>query len=108
MNRVTDSLPGDSTARLAERLTAGGVRRVVSVFPRRMHARLFVSLVLFVASTLVNFGAGNPARPNVIFILADDLGYGDIGAFGQKLIKTPHIDQLAVEGTNFTQAYAGE
>lgn len=46
-------------------------------------------------------------RPNVIFILADDLGYGDLGCFGQKLIKTPCIDQLAREGTRFTQAYAG-
>src|SRR5213596_2937695 len=47
-------------------------------------------------------------KPNVIFILADDLGYGDVGAFGQKLIKTPNIDRLAAEGTKFTQAYAGE
>lgn len=47
------------------------------------------------------------AKPNVIFILADDLGYGDLGCFGQKLIKTPNIDQLAKEGTRFTQAYAG-
>ncbi|MBC7365841.1 MAG: arylsulfatase [Undibacterium sp.] len=45
--------------------------------------------------------------PNVVFILADDLGYGDIGAFGQKLIRTPHLDRLATEGTKFTQAYAG-
>jgi arylsulfatase A-like enzyme len=48
-----------------------------------------------------------PRRPNVIFILADDLGYGDLGCFGQKLIKTPNIDALAQEGMRFTQAYAG-
>ena len=47
------------------------------------------------------------SRPNVIFILADDLGYGDVGCFGQKLIQTPHLDQLAREGMRFTQAYAG-
>ena len=47
------------------------------------------------------------SRPNVIFILADDLGYGDPGCFGQKLIQTPHIDRLAAEGVRFTQAYAG-
>ncbi len=45
--------------------------------------------------------------PNVIFILADDLGYGDIGCFGQKIIATPHIDRLATEGVRLTQHYAG-
>ena len=49
---------------------------------------------------------GSNDRPNVIVILADDLGYGDIGIHGSKAIKTPNIDQLAVEGVNFTQAYA--
>jgi arylsulfatase A-like enzyme len=46
-------------------------------------------------------------KPNIIFILADDLGYADIGCYGQKLIKTPNIDQLAKQGTRFTQFYAG-
>jgi arylsulfatase A-like enzyme len=50
---------------------------------------------------------GAPARPNVIFILADDLGYGDLGCFGQRLIQTPNIDRLAAQGMRFTQAYAG-
>ncbi len=45
--------------------------------------------------------------PNVIFILADDMGYGDAGCYGQKLIKTPNIDRIAAEGVRFTQAYAG-
>src|SRR5688572_3292873 len=46
-------------------------------------------------------------KPNIIFILADDLGYGDIGCYGQKKIRTPNIDRLAAEGVRFTQAYAG-
>jgi hypothetical protein len=46
-------------------------------------------------------------RANIIFIMADDLGYGDLGCYGQKEIKTPNIDQLADEGTRFTQCYAG-
>lgn len=46
-------------------------------------------------------------RPNVIFIFADDLGYGEIGAYGQQKIKTPHLDKLAAEGIRFTQFYTG-
>ncbi|HUV41353.1 MAG TPA: arylsulfatase [Sedimentisphaerales bacterium] len=45
--------------------------------------------------------------PNIIFIMADDLGYGDLGCFGQKEIKTPNIDRLAAEGMRFTDCYAG-
>lgn len=47
------------------------------------------------------------ARPNIIFLLADDLGYGDIGAYGQKKIRTPHLDRLAQDGMRFTQHYSG-
>jgi len=46
-------------------------------------------------------------KPNIIFILADDLGYGDLGCYGQKLIETPNIDKLAAEGMRFTQHYSG-
>lgn len=46
-------------------------------------------------------------QPNIIFIMADDLGYGDLGSYGQKIIKTPRLDQLATEGMRFTQFYAG-
>ena len=46
-------------------------------------------------------------RPNVVFIMADDLGYGDLGCYGQESIATPHLDRLAAEGTLFTEAYAG-
>lgn len=45
--------------------------------------------------------------PNLIFILADDLGYGDLGCYGQKYIRTPNLDRLAAQGTRFTQFYAG-
>ena len=52
-------------------------------------------------------GAQSGRRPNVILITADDLGYGDLGCYGQKNFKTPHLDRLAREGIRFTQAYAG-
>lgn len=45
-------------------------------------------------------------KPNIIYILADDLGYGELGCYGQKLIKTPNIDKLAVEGKKFTNHYS--
>jgi arylsulfatase len=48
-----------------------------------------------------------PARPNVVFFLADDLGYGEVGAYGQTKIKTPNIDRLAAEGMRFTDFYSG-
>ncbi len=47
------------------------------------------------------------SKPNIIYIMADDLGYGDLGCYGQKLMKTPNIDRLASQGILFTQAYAG-
>ena len=46
-------------------------------------------------------------RPNIIYILSDDLAQGDLGCYGQKLIQTPNIDRMAKEGTRFTQAYCG-
>lgn len=51
--------------------------------------------------------SGNPDRPNIIVIMCDDMGYGDLGCYGQKLIATPRIDSMAAEGMRFTQAYAG-
>lgn len=46
-------------------------------------------------------------RPNIVFILADDLGYGDLGCYGQKKILTPQLDRMAEQGIRFTQFYAG-
>ncbi|WP_407561821.1 sulfatase-like hydrolase/transferase [Streptomyces sp. 184] len=50
--------------------------------------------------------AGGGRRPNVVVILADDLGFGGIGAYGQRLVSTPRLDRLAAEGLRFTQAYS--
>jgi len=70
--------------------------------------RLFLlALVAFItlATTIPTRAA---ERPNIIVILADDLGYGDLGCFGAKQIKTPHLDQLAREGTRFTNFYVSQ
>ena len=65
-----------------------------------MTRKLLLSLVLLLESFA-------QAKPNLIFIMADDLGYGDLGCFGQKLIKTPRLDRMAKEGMKFTRFYSG-
>ena len=69
---------------------------------------LVVSSLLVVAVKSLPLAAADArANPNIVLILADDLGYGDLGCYGQKRIKTPHIDRLANEGMRFTDFYAG-
>jgi arylsulfatase A-like enzyme len=67
--------------------------------------------ILLVAAALAAAPAGAadaPAhKPNFVFILADDLGFGDVGCYGQQKIRTPHIDRLAADGMRFTHFYAG-
>ena len=71
-----------------------------------MIRRLVLALVVLV-------GAGGmavaepPRRPNIVLIVADDLGYGHVGCFGQEKIATPNIDRLAAEGMRFTHFYSG-
>jgi arylsulfatase A-like enzyme len=72
-----------------------------------MQRLLPVIVGMFAALMAQRITAAEARPPNVIFILADDLGYGDLGCFGQRLIQTPNIDRLAAEGMRFTQAYAG-
>jgi len=66
--------------------------------------RIFALLLLVAA-----WSSSAPAatKPNIILIMADDLGYGDLGSYGQKLIQTPNLDRMAAEGMRFTQFYAG-
>ncbi len=74
----------------------------------RIRTVLFLMLLGLILSTCGNKSSqeeGAPA-PNIIYILADDLGYGDIGAYGQQLIETPNLDALAAGGMLFTQHYS--
>lgn len=63
--------------------------------------------ILVNTSQAINNEKATDKPVNVIYILADDLGYGDLGCYGQQKIKTPHIDRMAAEGMLFTQHYAG-
>lgn len=68
---------------------------------------LWTMAVVITPGWLLSFAVAAPgaARPNIVFLYADDLGYGDLGSYGSKLAATPNLDQLAREGTRFTQFY---
>src|SRR5262245_31869839 len=67
-----------------------------------------IRLLTLCFAMLTWFAASAASRPpNIVFILADDLGWGDLGCYGQKKIKTPNLDRMAAEGMRFTSAYAG-
>ncbi len=67
---------------------------------------LFTFALGFTAGSRVHAEQREAARPNIVFMLADDLGYGDLACFGAKDVRTPHIDSLARDGVRFTNAYA--
>ena len=69
----------------------------------RSYVLIFVCCFLYLSPTL----SETSAPPNIVFLLADDLGYGELGCYGQKWIKTPNIDRLAAEGMRFTDFYSG-
>ena len=66
-----------------------------------------MKLILLMLGALCATASAASPKPNIIFILSDDLAQGDVGCYGQKLIQTPSLDRMAVEGTRFTQAYCG-
>lgn len=72
-----------------------------------MNKLLFGFTALSTIISHTGFAKNEKSKPNIIYILADDLGYGDLGCYGQKIIKTPNIDRLAEQGMLFTQHYAG-
>lgn len=69
-----------------------------------MRAKVFS---FFTAVLILVSCSEKPTKPNIIYILADDLGYGDLGCFGQTTIKTPELDKMASQGMKFTSHYSG-
>ena len=77
---------------------------------RRPAGSSFVSLpVLVVTGLALSCGGAqaNERKPNIVFIMVDDMGYADLGCYGSKAIRTPRLDRMAREGMRFTQAYSG-
>lgn len=71
------------------------------------YAGITLGTGLLAAVSLYGNAANKSSQPNIIFILCDDMGYGDLGCYGQEYIQTPNLDRMAAEGMLFTQAYAG-
>ena len=74
---------------------------------RLRNALALLAAIACCAPSTTALPADTTSRPNIVFILADDLGYGDLGCYGQAKIATPHLDRMAAEGMRFTQFYAG-
>ena len=91
--RATATQPQDLLARLRHGITT----------------LILIAVAVFwsIPTILAEENSKEPPRPNIVFILADDLGYGDLGCYGQQKIRTPNIDRLAAEGMRFTAMYAG-
>lgn len=64
-------------------------------------------LMMAAVAAVPAVAAAQGQKPNIIYIMCDDMGYGDLGCYGQQLIATPNLDRMASEGMRFTQAYAG-
>jgi arylsulfatase A-like enzyme len=95
-------------ARRIERSGAGkGRGRWGGVRDWRLATGLLMLALSFSLCPSAQAAPGASAKPNIIFILSDDLAQGDLGCYGQKLIQTPHLDRMAREGTRYTQAYCG-
>ena len=79
----------------------------MNITSRRQFIRIAAVVAACAGLLPVVSAAEGGRKPNIIYIMADDLGYGDLGCYGQKRIKTPSLDRMAEEGMRFTQHYAG-
>jgi len=83
------------------------MNRLLARLTSKSSACLIICILLLNKPVLECSAREAEAKPNIIWIMVDDMGYGDAGCYGQKYIQTPHIDSLARSGLKFTQCYAG-
>ena len=74
---------------------------------RRRAVLMVLAAAALISDTAVSSRQQKPSRPNILLIQADDLGYGDLSAYGQSRFSTPSLDRLAREGIRFTEYYSG-
>jgi len=94
----------------AQRLRYLFVNIQISPYGRNDISKLLIQYIFLVFVATIIFSCSNTEeqpKPNIILIMADDLGYTELGCYGQKIIRTPNIDRLAEEGMRFTQFYSG-
>lgn len=101
------AFPSDARGAMRSRPPAGGLTstdlQLIPLMTTFLAQRLTI-LGTLILSTLA-LVAGDSARPNILFILADDLGYTDVGCYGSRYYETPQIDRLAAQGMRFTSGY---
>jgi len=99
--------PGRADLSSVRRITNDQSARWGHPRPTRFRGNLTLTvLLLALLATLHVAGAPRPAQPNIVLILADDLGYGDLGCYGHPTIRTPNLDRMAAEGMRFTDFYS--
>ena len=84
------------------------------IMNRKLHNTIISHMIILLSALLViitgscnNQNISNSNRPNIVLLLADDLGFGELGSYGQNIIKTPELDKLSKDGMRFTDFYAG-
>src|SRR5207249_12144013 len=80
--------------------------RARDALTRRRFVQATAASSLAAATGFAGAGRAQGAKPNIVFILADDLGYADVSCYGQRDYTTPNVDRLAIEGLRFTQGYS--
>src|SRR5213079_3432571 len=107
LSRTQDTVPRKNPVTRTQKERDRETLRPPGGFLSYMRRASLLVILAAIAGCSVGPEPRRERTPNIIFIMADDLGYGELGCYGQKKILTPNIDRLAAQGMKFTNAYAG-